>query len=49
LREERRLEVFDNRELRIIFGPKGDEVTGGGENYIIRSFISHIPHPILFV
>jgi hypothetical protein len=28
LREERRLRVFENRLLRRIFGPKGDEVTG---------------------
>jgi len=28
LREEHRLRVFENRELRRIFGPKGDEVTG---------------------
>jgi hypothetical protein len=28
LREERRLRVFENRVLRIIFGPKRDEVTG---------------------
>jgi hypothetical protein len=28
LREEHRLEVFENRVLRRIFGPKGDEVTG---------------------
>jgi hypothetical protein len=28
LREERRLRVFENRVLRKIFGPKGDEVTG---------------------
>ena len=28
LREERRLRVFENRVLRRIFGPKGDEVTG---------------------
>jgi hypothetical protein len=27
-REERRLRVFENRVLRRIFGPKGDEVTG---------------------
>jgi hypothetical protein len=27
LREERRLRVFENRVLRIIFGPKRDEVT----------------------
>jgi hypothetical protein len=28
LREERRLKVFENRVLWIIFGPKRDEVTG---------------------
>jgi len=27
LREERRLRVFENRVLRILFGPKRDEVT----------------------
>jgi hypothetical protein len=27
LREERRLRVFENRTLRRVFGPKGDEVT----------------------
>jgi hypothetical protein len=29
LREERILRVFENRVLRIIFGPQRDEVTGG--------------------
>jgi hypothetical protein len=29
LRGEHRLRVFENRVLRRIFGPKGDEVTGG--------------------
>jgi hypothetical protein len=28
LREEHRLRVFENRVLRIIFGPKRDELTG---------------------
>jgi len=28
LREERRLQVFENRVLRRVFGPKRDEVTG---------------------
>jgi hypothetical protein len=28
LREEHRLRVFEDRELRRIFGPKRDEVTG---------------------
>ena len=27
LREERRLRMFENRVLRIVFGPKRDEVT----------------------
>jgi hypothetical protein len=31
--------VFENRVLRRIFGPKRDEVTGDGENYITRSFM----------
>jgi hypothetical protein len=29
LREEHKLRLFENRVLRRIFGPKGDEVTGG--------------------
>jgi hypothetical protein len=29
LKQEHRLEVFDNRVLKRIFGPKKDEVTGG--------------------
>jgi hypothetical protein len=37
LKEERRLRVFENRVLRRIFGPKRDEVTGNGENFIMRS------------
>jgi hypothetical protein len=40
LREEYRLRVFENRVLRRIFGPKRDKVTGGGENCIMRSFIT---------
>jgi len=28
LRKERRLRVFENRVLRRVFGPKGEEVTG---------------------
>jgi hypothetical protein len=28
LKEERRLRVFENRALRIVFGPKRDDVTG---------------------
>jgi hypothetical protein len=37
LKEERSLRVFENRVLRRIFGAKRDEVTGNGENYIMRS------------
>jgi hypothetical protein len=31
LREEHRLKVFDNRVLRMICGPKRENVTGDGE------------------
>jgi len=48
LREERRLRVFENRLLRKICGPKRDEVTGNGENYIKRSIMICAPHPVLF-
>jgi hypothetical protein len=37
LKEERRLRIFENTVLRRIFGPKRDEITGNGENYIRRS------------
>jgi len=47
LREECRLRVFKNRMLRRIFGPKRDEVTGNGDNYIMSLMIC-TPHPILF-
>ena len=45
LREERRLRVFENRVLR---GPKRDEVTGSGENYIMWSLMIGTAHQILF-
>jgi hypothetical protein len=38
--EEHTLRVFENRVLRRIFAPKRDEVTGVGENCIMRSFIT---------
>jgi len=47
LREERRLRVFENRVLRRVFGPKRDDVTGNGENYIRRSLGIFTPYPIL--
>ena len=47
LREECRMWVFENRLLRRVFGPKRDEVTGNGENYIMRSLGILTPYPIL--
>ena len=47
LREERRLRVSENRVLRIVFGSKRDEVTGNGENYIMKSLRIFTPYPIL--
>jgi hypothetical protein len=41
-----RLRVFENRVLRRIFGQKRDEVTGGGENCIMSSFITFALHQI---
>jgi hypothetical protein len=38
LREEHRLRVFENRVLRKIFGPKGDEVTGEWRKLHIEEF-----------
>jgi hypothetical protein len=47
LGEETRLWVFENRVLRRIFGRKRDEVTGNGENYIMRSLMIYTPYPIM--
>jgi hypothetical protein len=47
LREEHRLRVFENRVLRGIFGSKRDEMTGGGENCIMKSSIVCTLHQIL--
>ena len=47
LREERRLKVFENRVLRRVYGPKRDEVTENGENYIMMSLVICTPYPIL--
>jgi len=49
LREERGLTVFENRVLREIFGSERDEVTGSGEDYIMRSLLICTAHQILFV
>ena len=48
LREERMLRVLEDRLLRRIFGVKKDEVTGNGENYIMRSLMICTAHPMLF-
>jgi hypothetical protein len=40
LREEHSPSVFETSVLRITFRPKRDEVTGVGENCIIRSFVT---------
>jgi hypothetical protein len=45
LREEHRLRVFENRELRRIFGPKRVEVTG--EAFTMGSFIICTHHQII--
>ena len=38
-----------NRVLRKTFGPRGNEITGNGENYILWSIMINNPHQILFV
>jgi hypothetical protein len=38
--------VFEKRVLRRIFGPERDEITGNGENYIMRSLVICPPYPI---
>ena len=43
----RRLRVFENWVLRRVFGPKRDEETGNGENYMMRSLGIFTPYPIL--
>jgi hypothetical protein len=34
------MRVFEKRVLCRIIGPRRDELTGGGENYVMRSFIA---------
>jgi len=47
LREELRLRVFENRVWRRVFGTKRDEVTGNGENYVMRSLGIFTHYPIM--
>jgi hypothetical protein len=42
------LKVFENKALRKIFWNKRDEVTGSGENYIMRSLMICTAYRILF-
>jgi len=44
LREERRLRVFENRVLRLIFGPKRDEGTGEWRNKELNDLY---PSPVI--
>jgi hypothetical protein len=46
-REELRLRVCENRVLKKIFEPEREEVTGDGEDYIMRSFMIYTPYQIL--
>jgi hypothetical protein len=39
--------MFENWVLRLIIGPKKDEVTRGGEDYIMRSSMDFTLHQIL--
>jgi len=48
IRDERKLRVFENRVLRRISGPKRNEVTGSGENYIMRSLMICTANSIFF-
>jgi len=45
--KERSLRVFAKRVLRRTFGPKRNEVTGNGENYLMRNLM-FCTHTILF-
>jgi hypothetical protein len=40
------MRVFENRVLRRIFGPKRDDVTGGGEDYIARNLMIYTHNQI---
>ena len=44
---EHRPMVLEYRLLRKIVRPKRDEVTGSGENYIMRSLMICTPHQLL--
>jgi len=48
LREECRLGEFENRVLREIFGPKGDEVTGEWRKLPTVELMICTAHPVSF-
>lgn len=45
--EENRLRKFENRVLRILFGPKEDEIIWNGGDYIMKNFMIRTTHQIL--
>jgi hypothetical protein len=47
LREESKLQVYENRELRRIFGTKRDKVTAECRKLQNRGLMICTPHPIL--
>jgi hypothetical protein len=48
LREERRLRVFENRVLMIIFAPKRDEVSGEWRKLYNEEFNYLFSSPVIF-
>jgi hypothetical protein len=48
MRKEHMLRMSENRVLRKIFGSKKDEVTGGGGDCTMGSFMVCTAHKILF-
>jgi hypothetical protein len=47
LREEPRMRMFENRVLGVIIVLIGTEVTGSGENYIMRSLMICTDHQMI--
>jgi len=39
--------VFENSVMRILFALKRVEVVGGLKDFIMRSFMTCLPHPVL--
>jgi hypothetical protein len=48
MKREYRVRLFENRVFLDIFGHKKGEVTGNGEDYIMRSFVICNTHQMLF-